>query len=385
MKKNKRIIIIIVHAAVWICFFLLPYIFSPRLDEFAFNSNVNRFYTTFFIVINLFLCFFYYFNTLLLIPKLLLNRKWLIYLLIVVSSLIIFLYVPREITNWITGTNEETLRRDFWEKRAEMYKKAQGQGTSTQLQNKLNQNRPSPPPHRPPHKSNRIWYFPGSYAIFILVFTVGTCIVLMQEWLKIEQKKDEIEHEKINTELSFLKSQVNPHFFFNTLNNIYSLAVVGSEQTAPSIMKLSSIMRYILTETQSNQVPLQNEIDFITNFIDLQSVRLTNKVKVNFKAEGDIEAAQIAPLIFIPFIENAFKYGISTKEETTIDIQLVSTNTKLSFSVRNTIVKTIKGDTTGIGINNVKRRLELLYPDKHNLQVEEINNQFIVHLDIELV
>jgi two-component system LytT family sensor kinase len=371
VKKNKRIIIIIVHAAVWICFFLLPYIFSSRPEEFAPNASINKFYITLFISINVFLCAFYYFNTLLLIPKLLLRRKWFLYILIITSSLIIFLYVPREITNLISGTTEETLRHDFWQRRLEMFKSVPNYN-----QNLL---------HRPPHRNNRMWYFPGSYAIFILVFTVGTCIVLMQEWLKIEQKKDEIEHEKINTELSFLKSQVNPHFFFNTLNNIYSLAVIGSDQTAPAIMKLSSIMRYILTETQTNLVPLQNEIDFITNFIDLQSVRLTDKVKVNFTAEGDIEPLQIAPLLFIPFIENAFKYGISTKEKTTIEIYLLAAGNKLSFTVNNTIVKAIRTETTGIGINNVKRRLELLYPGKHDLRVEEQNNQFIVHLDIELL
>ena len=374
MKKNKRIIIIIVHAAVWICFFLLPYIFSSRPEEFAPNASINKYYITLFICINVFLCAFYYFNTLLLIPKLLLRRKWFLYILIITSSLVIFLYVPKEITNWISGTTEETLRHDFWQRRQEMLK-----SVPNYIQN--NQNLI----HRPPHRNNRMWYFPGSYAIFILVFTVGTCIVLMQEWLKIEQKKDEIEHEKINTELSFLKSQVNPHFFFNTLNNIYSLAVIGSDQTAPAIMKLSSIMRYILTETQTNLVPLQNEIDFITNFIDLQSVRLTDKVKVNFKAEGDIEPLQIAPLLFIPFIENAFKYGISTKEKTVIAINLLAASNKLSFTVSNTIVKAIRAETTGIGINNVKRRLELLYPGKHDLRVEEQNNQFIVHLDIELL
>jgi len=374
VKKNKRIIILIVHAAVWICFFLLPYIFSPRPEEFAPNATINKFYITLYISINVFLCAFYYFNTLLLIPRLLLRRKWFLYILIITSSLVIFLYVPREITNLISGTTEETLRHDFWQRRTEMFKTV-----PKYIQNNQNQI------HRPPHRNNKMWYFPGSYAIFILVLTVGTCIVLMQEWLKIEQKKDEIEHEKINTELSFLKSQVNPHFFFNTLNNIYSLAVIGSEQTAPAIMKLSSIMRYILTETQTNLVPLQNEIDFITNFIDLQSVRLTDKVKVNFKAEGDVEPIQIAPLLFIPFIENAFKYGISTKEKTVIEIYMLAANNKLSFTVSNTIVQAIRGETTGIGINNVKRRLELLYPGKHDLRVEEQNNQFIVHLDIELL
>ena len=204
--------------------------------------------------------------------------------------------------------------------------------------------------------------------------------------MKAERTKKDIETEKLNTELSFLKSQVNPHFFFNTLNNIYSLAVVQSDQTAPAVMKLSSIMRYILTETQTNLVPLQNEVDFITNFIDLQLVRLTDKVQVIFNADGDIDNKQIAPLLFIPFVENAFKYGVSTKEKTAINITLVTKENNVAFTVTNTIVKADKGiiETTGIGINNVKRRLELLYPGKHTLQVSEENNQFIVHLDINL-
>jgi two-component system LytT family sensor kinase len=118
---------------------------------------------------------------------------------------------------------------------------------------------------------------PGSEAyntiLFLLIFTVGTSISVIQRWLKTEQNRKETENEKLNTELSFLKSQVNPHFFFNTLNNIYSLAVVRSEKTAPAVMKLSAIMRYILTETQRDYVPLSNEVDFIHNFIDLQKVR----------------------------------------------------------------------------------------------------------------
>ncbi|HEX3024539.1 MAG TPA: sensor histidine kinase [Chitinophagaceae bacterium] len=208
----------------------------------------------------------------------------------------------------------------------------------------------------------------------------------MQEWKKIEDNKEQIEREKINTELSFLKSQINPHFFFNTLNNIYSLAITESKDTASAVMKLSSIMRYVLTDTQNNKVPLQSEVDFITNYIDLQLVRLTDKVKVDFLTGGVLENKQIAPLLFIPFIENAFKYGISTKDESAIEIKLVAKNEAVHFSVINTIVKSgnIIKDTTGIGINNVKRRLELLYQHKHKLTTAENNNQFIVHLDIDL-
>src|SRR6201999_1188599 len=139
----------------------------------------------------------------------------------------------------------------------------------------------------------------------LLIFTVGTAISVIQRWLQTEQTRKETENQKLNTELSFLKSQVNPHFFFNTLNNIYSLAIVRSEKTAPAVMKLSAIMRYILTETERDLVPLSNEVDFINNFIDLQKVRLTDKVTLNFSTEGSVDDLLVAPLLFIPFVENA--------------------------------------------------------------------------------
>ena len=338
-----------------------------------------------FIVINAFLMAFYYLNTQLLIPKLLFKRKWFLYILSVLICFISFFYVPREITHLILGNEEEVFRQEMKQRRTEMAKvqPPPGDAQPDSVSGGVKKERPS---FRRGNSGGGIHYFPGSYAVFILVFTVGTCISVMQQWLKAERTKKDIENEKLNTELSFLKSQVNPHFFFNTLNNIYSLAVVQSEQTAPAVMKLSSIMRYILTETQTNLVPLQNEVDFITNFIDLQQVRLTDKVQVDFKAEGDIANKQIAPLLFIPFVENAFKYGVSTKEKTTINIHLTAKEDTVSLTVINSIVKADKGiqETTGIGINNVKRRLELLYPDKHVLDVSQVDNKFIVHLDIHL-
>jgi LytS/YehU family sensor histidine kinase len=152
-------------------------------------------------------------------------------------------------------------------------------------------------------------------------------------------------------------------------------------------MKLSSIMRYILTETTQNLVPLQNEVDFIHNYIELQQVRLTEKTKVIFQSEGQIENKLVAPLIFIPFVENAFKYGISTKHESTIDIQLKVLENKLELSVKNYIVPTESNmlENTGIGINNVKRRLELMYPGKHILSYYAADNYYYVHLEIQLL
>ena len=177
---------------------------------------------------------------------------------------------------------------------------------------------------------------------------------------------------------------MNPHFFFNTLNNIYSLAIVKSDKTAHAVLKLSAIMRYILTETERNLVPLENEVTFIHNYIELQQVRLTDKVQVNFNIEGNTAPLLVAPLIFIPFVENAFKYGVSTKEQSSIEINLKVTDHTIYFYAKNYIVHSENNmmENTGIGINNVKRRLELLYPEKHQLSHVSENGYYIVHLEI---
>ncbi len=368
MKNNKKIIIVITHIALWAILISAPFIFTQRPADEPIKYS-NHFIVNF-ISNNVYLVLFYYLNTLVLIPKLLVSRKWGWYILTVVACFIGFLYIPREISLWITGP-DDTMKR-FMDAVAEQGKKFPKMGGGG--------------PGGPRPKSNWFFAFNSKTAIYFLVYTVGTCIAVVQRWFKTDEVRKEVETEKLNTELSFLKTQINPHFFFNTLNNIYSLAVVKSEQTAPTVMKLSSIMRYILSDTQANHVPLENEIDFLKNFIDLQSVRLTDKVHVNFTVSGEPENKQVAPLLLIPFVENAFKYGVSTKENTNIDISLKATDDKISFFVTNIIVSTDHGiiDGTGIGINNVKRRLELLYHEKHTLITKKENNQFIVQLDILL-
>lgn len=357
--NNKSIVTVIAHTAAWACFFFLPYlVFFPRLREF----NMSNHMLATIICNNVFLVFFYYLNTLILIPKLLVHERWLWYAVSIVVCLFIFLYAPRAIATqlappeFIVQNNAYIRNPDF-----------KGVPRFT----------------RPP-RWRRSVVDPYNTVLFFLVFTVGTCISVTQRWLKTEQTRKETENEKLNTELSFLKSQVNPHFFFNTLNNIYSLAVVRSEKTAPAVMKLSSIMRYILTETERDLVPLRNEVDFIHNFIELQQVRLTDKVKLRFSAEGSIDEMLVAPLIFIPFVENAFKYGVSTKESSTIDIRLHTEGSKILFTCVNYIVLSENNltENTGIGINNVKRRLELMYPGKHQLLAKEEDRYYSVHLEI---
>lgn len=357
VKNKKTLVPIIAHLAAWVCFFTLPYlVFFPGLREF----NMSNHAIANIICNNIFLVFFYYLNTQVLIPKFLVKEKWMLYLLSIIASLIFFLYVPKHIAAFLVP--QENLN------------------TSSELSNNLitqNKLRLS----RSRRRSGNAYF---NTAIFLLVMTLGTCITVIQRWLMTEQNRKETENEKLNTELSFLKSQINPHFLFNTLNNIYSLAIVSSNKTAPAVLKLSAIMRYILTETERNLVPLENELTFLHNYLDLQQVRLTDKVTVEFTIEGNTGELLIAPLILIPFVENAFKYGVSTKEKSTIKISLTTNDHLIQFSCSNFIVQSENTltENTGIGINNVKRRLELLYTGKHSLVTKEENGFYLVNLQL---
>ena len=357
MIKNKKIVTVIAHTASWACFFSLPYlVFFPRMLDSQFSMSDHMIASI--ICNNIFLVAFYYLNTQILIPQLLMKEKIGYYFFSVTIYLIAFLFIPKYMAGLIASPEVRSIQK--------------------QVTNGITS--------RTRSRGKRPLIEPFNMAIFFLVFTVGTCIAVIQRWLQTEAHRKETESEKLSTELSFLKSQINPHFLFNTLNNIYSLAVVKSEKTAPAVMKLSSIMRYILTETSHDLVPLQNEVDFIKNYIELQEVRLTEKTHVQFSVEGAINQKNIAPLIFIPFVENAFKYGISTKSTSTITIHLVVVKDKIIFTTSNYIVPSENNmlENTGIGINNVKRRLELLYHGKHSLVHSIKDNFYHVHLEISL-
>jgi two-component system LytT family sensor kinase len=345
---KKKYLIVIVHIAAWACFFLLPFVFfvRPRDPNFQVSYAVVAMLAT----LNFYLLLFYYFNTELLIPKLLARKKWLWYTLAILASLIIYVQIPRLF--------EDAIRAELPEKVAKRIARYR----RTTWRNPFN----------------------GTTAVFFLVFTVGTCIKLIQQWLSSEETRREIENDKLNTELSFLKSQINPHFLFNTLNNIYSLAVVKSDATAPAVMKLSAIMRYVISDTKQNWVPLEKEIQFIQHYIDLQKVRLTEKVKIDFTVSGNIEGKNVAPLIFIPFVENAFKYGISTKENSDIIIRVDVAGKEVKLTVNNKIIAQERDadGNTGIGLKNTKRRLELLYPETHTLEVKKEENHFNVNLSL---
>jgi LytS/YehU family sensor histidine kinase len=231
------------------------------------------------------------------------------------------------------------------------------------------------------------YFSTGPMALFLLVFVVGLGSNVVSQWFSAEEKKEEISKQQLQTELSFLKSQVNPHFLFNSLNSIYSLSVANSKQTSDAVMKLSRILRYTLEEANNNVVSLAQEIEFIRNYIDMQKIRLTDKVCIKFTTKGETGLVSIAPLLLIPFVENAFKYGISTHNESNIHAEITTEGREIRFTCTNTNFPNIslKNKGTGMGISNAKRRLELLYAEKHTLDINETADTFSVTLVIRAV
>ena len=218
-----------------------------------------------------------------------------------------------------------------------------------------------------------------NFFFFIGVLFASLALKLNHQWKQIEQ-------EKLNAELSYLKAQINPHFLFNTLNSIYSLALVKSDSTPKAILELSSLMRYVISESKEKFVPLEKEIDYIKNYIDLQKLRLDDTVSVSFTTEGEIKNKEISPLMLIPFIENAFKHGVNPEENSIIDIFLIVQGENLLLKVTNALVTRITDSFTksGFGIENAKTQLSLLYPNKHSLTLEEANHCFIVTLKLNI-
>lgn len=194
------------------------------------------------------------------------------------------------------------------------------------------------------------------------------------------------EEEKAKSELLALKRQINPHFLFNTLNMIYGQAITKSESTAQSVSKLSSMMRYVLSDANQEMVYLEQELKYVQNYIDLQKYRLTEKTTINFSVKGDVSDVKIPPLIMINFIENAFKYGVSNEVDTNINIDVKVKNGVLYLAVSNNKpqITELKTDSSQIGMKNTLNRLRLIYGENFNLKIDDREKSFNVELKIIL-
>lgn len=220
------------------------------------------------------------------------------------------------------------------------------------------------------------------------IFVVGVAIALKQysESQRLLQREQSLVKEKIETELNFLKSQINPHFLFNTLNNIYSLARKKSNTTADVVLKLSKLLRFVLYETQHKKITIDREIQFLNDYIELEKIRYDERLKVEFNYSADDFNCPIAPLLLVPFVENAFKHGVSeTVSKAFVIIDLKVENGILNFSIANSIEKDLDGNSPeneGIGLRNLRRQLEILYP---TFQLESSNEQTVYKAKLTLV
>ena len=235
------------------------------------------------------------------------------------------------------------------------------------------------------------WSMRGFYfALFrtTMIVLIFSSYKLLWDYQSKLTKIKSLEKEKVESELKFLKSQVNPHVLFNNLNNIYSLALEKSSQVPDMILKLSQMMRYMLYDCNERFVPLEKEIKYLKDFIELQKLRLEENAMVNFSIEGDPENKKIAPLLLITFIENSFKHSMDTTDKAVeIIIRMEITEKNLNFHTANTYSPDSekKMDTKGIGLKNVKKRLELIYGNQYELNIYPENHYYHVTLELELM
>lgn len=231
-------------------------------------------------------------------------------------------------------------------------------------------------------------------AIFPLIFTfaTSTSIEITAYWIQREQTEKEIQNERLNSELLFLKSQINPHFLFNTLNNIYSLAVDKSDHTETAILMLSQMMRYMLYETNAEKVALNQEIEYLENYLSLQKLRLSQKKNIEIKIDiqNNYPDLTVAPLLMIPLVENAFKHGLSYQQDSFIHVLLSCASDQIFFSIHNSKPLDCSDAnpyeiSTGIGLKNIRRRLDLLYPNQYELVIQDNSRHYLVELRLKLI
>ena len=225
------------------------------------------------------------------------------------------------------------------------------------------------------------------------IFTSYTIIITMtllffKRWFEKERLADKLEKLNIETELKFLKSQINPHFLFNSLNSVYALTLTKSDKAPEVVLKLSEILRYILYDGGEKVVGLEKELEYLKNYLELEKIRYGNRLQIEMNISGDPSGKEIAPMLFLPFVENSFKHGVNSNiGNTFIKIHVIIDESQIVFNIENNKPSNNLNDGIGyqggIGIENVKKRLALLYPAKHSLDISE-GDTFLVNLRIEL-
>jgi len=216
--------------------------------------------------------------------------------------------------------------------------------------------------------------------------SVGGFFHFFIDWFQKREKQNQLEKENAGSKLALLKSQINPHFLFNTLHNIDALIAENQQKASEALLKLSDIMRYMVYDSQPAQVPLKREVEHIKNYVELEKLRIANPDFSTFHVTGSLEGTDIAPMLFIPFVENAFKHSVNTKQDNGIVIELDAQPDRIQFNCQNQYEEraTEKDATSGIGLDTLKKRLQYIYPNRHTLNLIKAKGTFTAQLEIQL-
>lgn len=339
--KSKTTIILL-HILAWVLFLSLPILFSPDAPK-IFRNEIGNLHFLPILLSSLTLIMIFYFNYFVLIPKFLFPERYVEYALLGILCIVFMFAFPLIVLSPVKSSGETVF-------------------------------------YDPILRRSIPLVIANNLLMFFVVFFASIGLRLNNRW-------KETEKEKLSAQLSYLKTQINPHFLFNTLNSIYSVTIGKAPKGAEMVNQLSEMMRYTLKETQMDFVPLEKEIDYIGNYIDMQKLRFDDSVKFEYEVHGQRDDLEIAPLLLIPFIENVFKHGVNSEDNSDIKIKIEIAPTSLNLYVFNNKVEvhTTQSEKSGLGIENARTRLRLVYPDKHDLKIIETENTFEVILKINLV
>lgn len=229
----------------------------------------------------------------------------------------------------------------------------------------------------------------SQYASVVIFALFSTVLKVINDWAKQLKRQQSLENQQLQSELQFLRNQLNPHFLFNTLNSIYALTLKKSDLAPDVVIKLSEMMRYMIYECNEKFVPLNNDLQYIGHYLELEELRLSKPVDIQFQVIGSTLGIQIAPLILVTFFENSFKHGVNKTPDKSVvlgRLEIDEAQTLLKFELMNSIPPSSSADAykPGIGLLNVNRRLELLYPNRYKLETEKLNNQFWVRFELKI-
>jgi hypothetical protein len=365
---------ITIYLVCCVVFLMLPIIVSPGFSLFGRWDIGAREIRN--LITSALILLFFYGNYTYFIPAFYHRKKYLLFIGITIGSFLIIAAAPSFIY-----PKESDFEKEAFHKHPFSGFREQTQPGSTMPQHTVAPNIPRGMsfPNEPQPRKHFEWFQLESTSLkFLFIFVLSLLLKTRELW---EIAQDE----KRSAELSSLRLQVNPHFLFNTLNSIYSLALEKSDKTPEAIVKLSELMRYVTSEVGEDFVPLEKELNYISNYIELQRIRLADTVQIDYVVSGDWTEDRIAPLLLIPFIENAFKFGVNPEMHSKIEVNLSIAEHQLALSVANNKVQ--NNDRlmkSGTGLVNVQKRLKLIYPAAHKLILKDNNQHFEVKLTLQL-